>query len=212
VLEHGVRYLARPNSGLSVGLFLDMREVRAWVREVAAGRRVLNLFAYTCAFGVCATLTGAKRVLNIDLSRSALEWGRTNYTLNSCPIDPYDFVRGDALDWLKRFARRGEQFDLVIVDPPSFSTSGRGAFSVERDFPTLAEAAARVVAPGGILLAATNHAGITDRQFDQRLSAGLGAAGRVAELVRTWHEPMPDFPVARGRRPYLKVRALQVTE
>ena len=205
VLEHGVRYLARPNAGLSVGLFLDMREVRAWLRTNSGGRRVLNLFAYTCSFGVTAALGGASRVLNLDLSRGYLEWGKANYRLNALPVDDRDFVYGDALDWLGRLGRRGERFDVVIIDPPSFSST---PFSVTRDYPRLVEAAARTVAPAGILLAATNHAGTSDDRFDAWLRNGLTLAGRLGQVVRRWHAP-PDFPQPPGRRhPYLKVRAL----
>jgi 23S rRNA (cytosine1962-C5)-methyltransferase len=206
VVETGVRYLARPGAGLSVGLFLDMREVRGWLRGTAAGRLVLNLFAYTCSFGVSAALGGAARVLNLDLSRGYLDWGKANYRLNGLPVQERDFVYGDALDWLGRFARRGERFDLVIVDPPSFSST---PFSVTRDYPRLIEAAARTVAPAGILLAATNHAGTSDDRFEAWLQNGLTLAGRYGQVVQRWHEPRPDFPQAPGRsQPYLKVRAL----
>jgi 23S rRNA (cytosine1962-C5)-methyltransferase len=208
VLEHGLQYLVRPGVGLSTGLFLDMREVRAWVLQHADGRQVLNLFAYTCAFGVAASSGGARRVLNLDLSRSYLAWGQENYRLNDLPVEQADFVYGDALDWLARFAKRGQRFDLVIVDPPSFSTSRRGTFSAERDYARLTTAAARVVAPGGILLAATNHAGISGTRFDAVLARGVSEADRQAQLLRRWHEPALDFPVAPGDHPYLKVRAL----
>ena len=206
VAEHGARFVIRPAAGLSPGLFLDMREVREWLRSNAAARTVLNLFAYTCAFGVKAALGGATRVLNLDLSRSYLEWGQQNYHLNGLAVDQHDFVYGDAFDWLARFARRRQRFDLVIVDPPSFSST---PFSVTRDYPRLAEAAARVVAPAGILLAATNHTGTSDERFEAWLQNGLSRAGRQGWIVQRWHEPAADFPVAPGRtRPYLKLRAL----
>jgi 23S rRNA (cytosine1962-C5)-methyltransferase len=205
VREGGARYLVKPPAGLSVGLFLDMREVRAWLRGHAAVRTVLNLFAYTCSFGVSAALGGAARVLNLDLSRSYLEWGKQNYRLNGLTAIDRDFVYGDALDWLGRLARREARFDLVIVDPPSFSST---PFSVTRDYARLVMLAARVVAPTGILLAATNHATTSDERFDLWLRTGLGMAERHARLVRSWHEPAADFPVAAGRSPYLKVRAL----
>ena len=206
VIENGVGFLVRPDAGLSVGLFLDMREVRAWLRGNTRGMSVLNLFAYTCSFGVSASLGGARRVLNLDLSRAYLEWGKHNYRLNRLAVDERDFVYGDAFDWLGRFARRGERFDVVIVDPPSFSSS---PFSVTRDYPRLVEAAARVVAPTGILLAATNHAGTSDERFQAWLQSGLTRAGRHGQLAQRWHEPPADFPLAHGRtHPYLKVRAL----
>jgi 23S rRNA (cytosine1962-C5)-methyltransferase len=200
-LENDIHYLVRPTGGL----FLDMREVRGWLRQHTNGRTVLNLFAYTCSFGVVAALGGAQRVVNLDLSKPYLEWGKANYRLNSLEVDNRDFIFGDALDWLDRFNRRASQFDMVIVDPPSFSST---PFSVTRDYPRLVEAAARVVAPAGILLAATNHAGTSHERFETWLRAGLNAADRHGRLVQRWHEPAADFPVAVGRRPYLKVRAL----
>jgi 23S rRNA (cytosine1962-C5)-methyltransferase len=208
VLENGARFEIRTGAGLNVGLFLDMREVRTWLRSIAEGRRVLNLFAYTCGFGVAAMLGGASRVLNLDLSRNYLEWGQINYRLNDLRVDTRDFVYGDAFDWLTRFARRSETFDVVIVDPPSFSSSRTGTFAVERDYSRLATAAARVVAPGGILLSATNHAGMPDAHFDAMLRTAVDAAARPHRTERRWHEPSPDFPVAVGGTPYLKVRAL----
>lgn len=208
VTERGVRYLVRPHGGLSVGLFLDMREVRSWLRSVANGRTVLNLFSYTCSLGACAALGGAARVLNLDLSRSYLEWGQRNYALNDLPVNPRDFVFGDAFDWLARFARRQQLFDLVIVDPPSFSSTRAQTFSVQHDYVRLATAAARCVAHGGMLLAATNHAGTPDARFDAWLRTGLDTACRHGRLERRWHEPPADFPLVPGQRPYLKVRAL----
>jgi 23S rRNA (cytosine1962-C5)-methyltransferase len=205
VFENGVHYVVRPSAGLSSGLFLDMREVREWVRHNVVGRSVLNLFAYTCGFGVSAMLGKAARVVNIDLSRPYLDWGKDNYRLNDLAPDPRDFIYGDAFDWLGRFRRRAMGFDLVVVDPPSFSSTG---FSVSQDFPRLVDAAARVVARAGILVAATNHAGTTDERFEAWLRAGLETAGRLGQVVQRWHEPEADFPVPPGRRPYLKVRAL----
>lgn len=211
VVEHGARYVIRPAAGLSVGLFLDMRDVRDWLHRNSAGKRVLNLFGYTCAFGVRGVLGGAARVLNIDISRSNLDWGRENYQLNGLATDQHDFVYGEAMNWLSRLARRDEVFDLVVLDPPSFSTTRHMAFSVQKDYVRLATLGARVVAPAGILLAATNHAGTSDERFDAWLVAALAAAGRSGRVRARWHEPDLDFPVPRGQRPYLKVRAIQLT-
>ena len=203
--EFGVRYEIRPSSGLSVGLFLDMREVRHWLRQNTVGLTVLNLFAYTCSLGVCASLGGARRVVNIDVSRPYLEWGKRNYALNNLVVDDRDFIYGDAFDWLRRFARRKELFDMVIVDPPSFSST---PFSVTRHYVQLVETASHIVTHGGTLLAATNHAPTTDRRFDEWLRAGWERAGRRGGVVNRWHEPDDDFPLAA--RPYLKVRALKL--
>jgi 23S rRNA (cytosine1962-C5)-methyltransferase len=205
VVEHGVRYEVRPESGLNVGLFLDMREVRQWVRAHASERTVLNLFAYSCSFGVVASLGGASRVLNIDLSKPYLEWGKVNYGLNGLAVDERDFVFGDALDWLSRFARRRALWGMVIADPPSFSST---PFSITRDYARLVALSAQVVSPGGVLLAAANHAGTSDVRFDAWIAEGLAAAARRGTEIERWHEPTVDFPVPHGGRPYLKVRAL----
>lgn len=209
VVEHGVRYLVKPTSGLTVGLFLDMRDVREFLRQSVRGQSVLNLFAYTCSFGVCAVLGGASRVVNLDLSKAYLEWGKANYRLNDCQVEERDFIYGDAFDWLRRFQRRGQRFDLVIVDPPSFSST---PFSVTRDYPRLVASGGAVVSPGGVLLAATNHAQTPETRFERWLEDGLRAAGRTGSVVARWHEPAEDFPVPRGGRPYLKVRALRLDQ
>jgi len=96
----------------------------------------------------------------------------------------------------------------VIVDPPSFSSTRRGPFAVERDYTRLVTDAARVISSGGILVAATNHGGTTDARFDAWLRTGLDSAGRRGRLERSWHEPSLDFPLLPGQPPYLKVRAL----
>ncbi|MCW5852158.1 MAG: class I SAM-dependent methyltransferase [Anaerolineae bacterium] len=209
VVENGLRYLIRSDAGLSVGLFLDMRDMRARVRALSQGKTVLNLFAYTCAFGVAALAGGADRVLNLDLSRRWLDWGMENYRLNGLVPDRYDFVDGDVFDWLRRFARRGQTFDLVILDPPSFATTHGSRFSAERDWPTLAQAAAPVVAPGGRLLACSNHAGQRRRAFRDAVQLGLAQAGCPMTEVGYWSEPALDFPTLPHEEGHLKLFLLQ---
>jgi 23S rRNA (cytosine1962-C5)-methyltransferase len=204
-LEDGLTYLIRPGDGLSTGIFPDMRESRGRVRAWAAGRRVLNCFAYTCAFGVAAMAGGAERTLNLDLSKPVLERGQANYRANGFTPDPHDFVFGDVFDWLGRLARRGDRFDLVILDPPGFSRTKRGRFSAERDYGALAGLAAGAVAPDGLLLACANVAEMPWRTFRDRVLAGLLEAGRAAEVLGVYHEPAVDFPTPAGQEPYLKM-------
>ncbi len=208
--EEGLLYLARPGEGLSVGLFPDMRGGRARVRAWAAGRRVLNCFAYTCGFGVAAAAGGAERVLNLDVSRAALAWGQENYRLNGFTPDPHDFAYGDVFDWLARLARRGDLFDLVILDPPGFSKTKRGRFSAARDYGSLAALAAKVVAPGGLLLTCCNVAGLQWRTFRDRVLAGVAEARRSSEVAGVYHEPTLDYPLPPGSDPYLKLLALRL--
>jgi 23S rRNA (cytosine1962-C5)-methyltransferase len=202
-----LRFLIRPGDGLNTGLFLDMRETRAWVRSQSAGRTMLNCFAYTCAFGVAARAGGAARTANVDLSKGYLDWGRRNTALNGFEVVKTDFIFGDVFDWLRRFARAGKAFDLVILDPPSFATARRTRFSVERDYARLVALAAPVVGPGGCLLACANTRSVSERAFAAQVRQGLTelGPGRRARLARTTHEPAVDFPVAPGEAPYLKV-------
>ena len=152
--EEGLRYLIEPLRGQNPGLFLDMRPGRALVRRHARGRRVLNLFAYTCGFSVAASAGGAREVVNVDMKRSVLERGRENHRINSsgegdCP------VRYLALDLMKSFSRsdREGSFSLIIMDPPS--RQGR-SFSFPRDYPKCIRRAARWIPPGGLLLTCLN--------------------------------------------------------
>ncbi len=208
--EEGLAYQIRPGEGLSVGLFPDMREGRGRVRAWAAGRRVLNCFAYTCGFGVAATAGGAARVLNLDLSKSALAWGQENYRANGFAPDPYDFVFGDVFDWLARFARRQERFDMIILDPPGFARAKGRTFAAAQNYPELVALAARVTSPGGLLLACCNVAELPWRAFRERVLAGIAAAGRRSEIIGIHHEPALDFPVTFGQEPYLKMAWLKL--
>ena len=203
VIENGSRFIIRPAEGLNPGLFLDMREVRAFVHAHAAGKTVLNCFAYTCAFNVAALRGGAARVLNVDVSRHYLDWGRENVELNGFATMAADFVKGDVFDWLKRFGKRGQKFDVVILDPPSYSTTHESRFSVERDTTRLVALAAQVTQPGGYLIACTNNEQLLQQAFVSRVRAGL--AGVAAKIIATRHEPDLDFPVASGAQPYMKV-------
>ncbi|MFY2562334.1 class I SAM-dependent rRNA methyltransferase [Corallococcus terminator] len=209
-LENGLSFLIRPGQGLSVGLYLDMRDTRAWLLKEARGLTVLNLFAYTCAFGVVANAGGAKRALNLDASRRVLEWGEENAQLNAQPVDRYDYVAGDVFDWLKRLAKKGETFDLVIADPPSFSNTKEARFSAARDYARLAEATARVVAPGGRLVACCNHAGLPARRFEAMVSEGLSLAGRQGRAVGSSGPSSLDFPSPPGQESALKVHVVQL--
>jgi len=164
--------------GLSTGLFVDQRDNRARVRAASRGLRVLNLFAYTCSFSVAAALGGAREVVSVDLSKRALERGKRNFELNGLPLEPHRFVVDDAVKWLKRAARRGQSFDLAIVDPPSFSTSGKGTFSVASGYLGLLEGVFDVLGKGAKLLAVTNHQKTSQAQLRAMLGKAARAKGR----------------------------------
>jgi 23S rRNA (cytosine1962-C5)-methyltransferase len=203
IREHGVPYAVRLGDGLSTGLFLDQRDNRARFAAAASGKRVLNLFAYTCAFGLVAARAGALSTSNLDVSKAALERGRHNYTLSELALAPHAFLARDVLDTLPRLARRGEQFDLIALDPPSFASTRAGTFSVERDYVGLAANALRLLAPGGTLLACTNHVRLREEDLRRMLIEAAHSAGCPGPHIEL-AVPPPDHPAAPHRPPHLK--------
>jgi 23S rRNA (cytosine1962-C5)-methyltransferase len=198
VREGRLRFLVRLAEGAQTGLFLDQRANRGRLLELAAGARVLNLFSYTCAFSLAAAAGGAAHVTSVDVSRRALDRGRELFRLNGIDPEAHRFFQADVSSWLNRAARRGELFDLVILDPPSFSArSGRAAFSAEHGYAELAARVLRLVAPGGRLLAVTNHRKTSRQRFRRLLHEAVRASGRnITELRNT--PVSPDFPERLG--------------
>jgi 23S rRNA (cytosine1962-C5)-methyltransferase len=155
VLESQIRFGLDFAAGYSVGLFLDQRANRAFLRNQPV-RRVLNTFAYTCSFSVVAALAGAETV-SADLSQKSLDRGRLNFTLNGLDPAAHRFIADDVQELLPRMARRKEKFDTIILDPPTFSRGNKGRrFRAEDDLQSLLSAAMEVTAPGGRILLSTN--------------------------------------------------------
>jgi 23S rRNA (cytosine1962-C5)-methyltransferase len=210
VCEEGLVFRIRPGEGLAVGLYLDMREARGWVRTHARGAALLNCFAYTCAFGIAARAGGAVRAIDLDLSRRSLAWGEENAGLNGQSPPPSDRLAGDVFDWLRRLGKRGARFEAVVLDPPGFARGRAGTFSAARDWPRLVAQAAPLVAPGGWLLAACNVAALPGHRFEAALAEGVRRSGRTAEEVARLGASPIDFPVPRGVEPHLKIRVLRL--
>jgi 23S rRNA (cytosine1962-C5)-methyltransferase len=186
--------------GLSTGLFLDQRDNRLRVREISSGARVLNLFSYTCSFSVAAALGGASQVTSVDLSRRALRRGEQNFRLSGLEPTAHGFVCEDAVRFLERAAQRGQRFDVVVLDPPSFSSSGKGrVLKVDRDYERLCQLVLRVLAPGGRLLAVTNHRGTSPAALRATVLAALRSEqleGQVKNLASSLDCPDgPDGPM-----------------
>ena len=158
VTEQGARYAVHVLKGQNHGLFLDMAEGRRWVRERAAaqpGLRVLNLFAYTCAFSVAALQGGAEAVVNVDMASGALSIGRRNHELNGLDKEARGRASYLAHDIFNSWAKlkRGGPYGLVILDPPSFQ---KGSFVATKDYARLMRRLPELLAPGGEALLCLN--------------------------------------------------------
>ena len=215
IRENGLRFELSFNEGYSVGLFLDQRDNRRrflanhvsagfpLLERGAAGAEVLNAFAYTCGFSVCAAKAGA-RTTSLDLSKKYLEWGRRNFALNDLDPAAHDFIFGDVFDWFRRLAKKQRAYDVIVLDPPTFSQSKEnGAFRAEKDYGKLVNAALPLLKPGGVLLASTNAAGLEPESFLEVIRNSVSDARR--RITHQHYVPQPpDFPVSRAEHAYLK--------
>jgi 23S rRNA (guanine2445-N2)-methyltransferase / 23S rRNA (guanine2069-N7)-methyltransferase len=158
VEEGGLKLRVNFDDYLDTGLFLDHRPTRARIRELANGKRFLNLFAYTSTATVYAAAGGARASTSVDLSRTYLDWSERNLGLNGLATRHHELVQADCREWLDEAARTRNQYDLVFLDPPTFSNSKRmeGVLDTGRDHPELVDACMRVLAPGGLLVFSTN--------------------------------------------------------
>jgi 23S rRNA G2069 N7-methylase RlmK/C1962 C5-methylase RlmI len=158
VREGGLSFLVNLSDYLDTGLFLDHRPTRALVRSDSKGRDVLNLFSYTGSFSVYAAGGGALSVTSVDLSNTYLAWAGRNLERNGFSGSAYPLIRSDVRAFLEGAASAGKGWDLIVVDPPTFSNSkmSEGDFDLNRDWPELLSASLRVLRPEGKLYFSTN--------------------------------------------------------
>jgi len=203
VYEGDLSFRVNLSDYLDTGLFLDARKKRALIRAASVGKRVLNLFAYTCSLSVCAAKGGASQVDSVDLSKTYLEWGRINFALNglvannaealdspalgsstlsnSAPGGFY-LIRCDVLQFINHARKSGLRWDLVILDPPSFSNSKRmrNTLNIWNDYLELIRKGLSLLSPGGTLWFSSNAKGI---RIDERDFPGIDVKDRGKELV-----------------------------
>ncbi|PKQ16086.1 MAG: bifunctional 23S rRNA (guanine(2069)-N(7))-methyltransferase RlmK/23S rRNA (guanine(2445)-N(2))-methyltransferase RlmL [Actinobacteria bacterium HGW-Actinobacteria-7] len=159
VAENDLRFEVNLSDYLDTGLFLDHRDTRAWLRELASGTRFLNLFAYTGTASVYAAAGGAASTTTVDLSTTYLDWAKRNFALNGGSGLQHRFERSDSFDYLRLARDAGSAYDLIFVDPPTFSNSKRtdSTFDVQRDHVALVIACGKVLAPGGTIVFSCNR-------------------------------------------------------
>jgi 23S rRNA (cytosine1962-C5)-methyltransferase len=205
VTEFGLKYRIRFLGTKHPGLFLDHAPLREWLILNTGARRVLNTFSYTGSLSVAARQGGAIRAVTLDLSRPTVAWARENWEMNfgkpvEGPNGDADFIYGDVFEWFPKFEKRGDRFDAVILDPPSFSRSEKKVFSTAKDLPELHASAFQLLERGGLLITSINSAQITPEKFRSEIDRAAKAEKRKLTELAVLGAPNLTFPGAE----YLK--------
>jgi len=158
VFEYGVKFQINLLDYLDTGLFLDHRETRKMVASHCRGKRVLNLFAYTCSFSVHAAMAGSIFTKSVDMSNTYTAWGRKNFILNSLPPQNNEIVRADCLEFLNEEVLSGIKYDIIVIDPPTISRSKKMTqmFDIQIDYISLLSKALKLLSKEGVLFFSTN--------------------------------------------------------
>ncbi len=195
VTEAGVRYGLDFAAGYSHGLFLDQRANRAKVRAMRP-KRALNTFAYTCSFSVVAAMAGAE-TMSVDLSRKSLDRGKENFALNNIDEKGHRFLADDTLDLLPILDSRKERFDLIILDPPTFSRGKNGRrWQVEQHFEDLLCAALELATLKCAILLSTNCTEFDSIALERMARVCVKSKRKTADYIRS--SSLIDFPDGYG--------------
>ncbi len=193
VRENGLNFLVSLEQGLNSGLFLDQRRNRADLMKRVEGKRVLNLFSYTGAFSVAAAASGAALVTSVDASPGYTEWARANFGLNRINPKRHEFIVGDCLTVLGELQKGKKRYDLILMDPPSFSTTARNRFTTRGGTSDLVAAALPLLNDGGLLIASSNHQKVDLADYLKELRRGALQGGSELRVISLFGQP-EDFP------------------
>lgn len=207
IKENGVQFAIHLGEEWMMGLFLDQREVRQFVRNQASELSVLNLFSYTGGFSVAAACGGARQTVSVDIANRSLAKTVENFELNhvSAPSTEHEIRVMDVFDYIQYATRHAKQFDMVVCDPPSFANTKQYQFRAEKDYVKLANDLFDIVAPGGLIILSTNHSGYYYHKFKQELvEAGKAHHGHY-QLIQSFALG-EDYPTTKDQTSqYLKV-------
>lgn len=205
--ENGILMEAEVIKGQKTGFFLDQRDNRSRVEQLAKGRDVLNAFSFSGGFSLYAARGGAKSIADLDISKHALDSAARNYALNPWAAStPHETIQADAFEWLANGPRRA--FDLIVCDPPSLAKRETDRAGAIRAYHSLAVSCLRRLRPGGILVAASCSAHVSQEEFFGAVMDAAAKQGPVTELWSADHAP--DHPATFPEARYLKCVALQV--
>ena len=210
ILENGVAYQVFLNDGLMTGIFLDQHEVRgSLVDGLAAGKSLLNMFSYTAAFSVAAAMGGARQTVSVDLAKRSRELSEAHFLANGLSMEPHKLVVMDVFAYFKYAKRQGLNFDVIVLDPPSFARNKKQTFSVAKDYHKLLAQSLEILSPGGIIIASTNASNVSPSRFKKEIEKGL--AGVHFDYLAS-HRLPSDFVYNKNDESsnYLKVFTIQV--
>lgn len=193
VKENGLNYLVDLREGLNTGLFPDQRRNRQELMARVAGKRVLNLFAFTGAFSVAAAAAGAKKVTSVDVSAKYLEVAQKNFSMNRINPKQHEFVVSDVFVELARMQTQQRRFDVILFDPPSFSTTKKSRFSTHGGTSKLVIASLPLLESGGLLISSSNHQKVSMDDYLKELRRGALQSGNELKTIFTSGQP-EDFP------------------
>ena len=207
VKENGINYATYLDDGLMTGIFLDQRDVRGALTErYAAGKRVLNTFSYTGAFSVAAAMGGAIETTSVDVANRSLERTKEQFAVNNLDGDAQKIYVMDVFDFIRYAIRKKLQYDVTIIDPPSFARTKKRTFSVTKDYTQLLEELIQITAPDGTLIVSSNAANYKEKNFKQDIDQAFKNSHCDYRILETFHLPS-DFAVPAGSKTsdYLKV-------
>lgn len=193
VKENGLSFLVSLEKGLDTGLFMDQRKNRASFMQLSPGKRILNLFSYTGAFSVAAAAAGAAKVTSVDVSSAYMEWARDNFGANRLNPKRHDFTVGDCFPVMSAFLKEGRRYDMILFDPPSFSTTTKNRFTTRGGTSDLVTAALALLEDGGVLLCSSNHQKVATEEYLKELRRGALQADCGLQVVSLAGQP-EDFP------------------
>lgn len=212
VMENGMHYAVDLNDGAMTGIFLDQRNVRKSLRDnYSDGKTVLNTFSYTGAFSVAAALGGAAGTTSVDLAKRSLPKTIEQFAVNGIDYESQDIKVMNVFDYFSYAVRKGLQFDVVVLDPPSFARTKKMTFSTAKDYPKLLQDAIQITNDGGVIIASTNNASFNMKKFKTFIDKACKASN-VRYSILEEHQLPADFAVPHNcpEFNYLKVVFLRI--
>ncbi|MBX7144560.1 MAG: class I SAM-dependent rRNA methyltransferase [Oligoflexia bacterium] len=204
-VENGLKFEADIIHGQKSGFFFDQRDNRLRFGRLAQARTVLNLFGYTGGFSVYAGMAGARSVTTVDLAKPAIEWAKSNWTLNKLPENAHEAIAQDAFEFLDAAKQASRLWDLIVVDPPSFAPAERHVERAKESYQNLFIAALHVLSPGGTIAFSSCSSHIPGDMFLEICKTAVSKTRRRAKVIGSFGQPEDHpYPLVCPELCYLK--------